>query len=145
MKTQILSVAMIAGFVLVAGDASAQRGADFGTLDTNGDGSLTLEEIQGAAQARFDAADTNGDGALSVEEIVAAAETNATERAERMLARMDDNEDGSLSIDEMRGDRPERAARMFERVDQDEDGVITQEEFAEMSDRRGRGHGRGRK
>jgi len=153
MKTQILSVAMITGFVLIAADASAQRGADFGTLDTNGDGSLTLEEIEGAAQARFDAVDTDGNGALSVEELAAAAASDATTRAERMLARMDDNEDGALTIDEMRGNRPERAARLFERADDNEDGVISEEEFAEVTERRGgrrggegrRGHGRGNK
>lgn len=140
MKMQVLSVAIIAGFVLVAGDASAQRGPDFGMLDINGDGSLTLEEVQGAAQARFDAADANGDGALSVEELATIAQSEATARAEQMLARFDENEDGALTIAEMRADRPERAARMFERVDADADGVITADEFADM--RQGRGHGR---
>ena len=145
MKTQILSVAMIAGFVLVASDASAQRVGSFDALDANGDGSLTLEEVHAAPQARFDAMDTDGNGAVSVEELTAAAQGRAAERAEKMMARFDDNEDGALTIDEMRGNRPDRAARMFERVDADEDGIITAEEFAEMRQGRGRGHGRGNK
>lgn len=149
MKTQILSVAMIAGFVLVAGDASAQRGADFGTLDTDGNGSLTLEEVQGAAQARFDAADADRNGSLSLEELTAMSTRQREGRIERMMTRLDENEDGALTIDEMRGSRSEdRAERMFERIDQDEDGVISEEEFAEVADRRGRGgrgHGRGNK
>lgn len=143
MKTQILSVAMISGFILIAADASAQRGADFGTLDTNNDGSLTLEEVQAAPQARFDAVDTDGSGALSIAELTAAAQSQAADRAEKMMARFDDNEDGALTIEEMRGNRSDRAERMFERIDANEDGVITEEEFAEMREGRGRGHGRG--
>lgn len=139
MRAQILSIAIVAGFVLIAADASAQRGPDFGTLDANGDGSLTMEEMQSAGQARFEAADMDGNGALTVEELTA---NDATQRAERILARFDDNKDGMLTIDEMGGARPERAERMFERVDQDEDGVISEAEFAEMSERRGGGRGR---
>ena len=154
MKRQILMVALLSGLVMAAGAASAeeQRGErpDFATLDLNGDGALSLEELQAQGDARFADADANGDGGLSAEELIAAAESRAANRAARMIERFDENGDGLLQRDELpRGDG-DRAERMFERADADEDGVISAEEFEQamehMKERHGRhGHGpRGR-
>lgn len=143
MKTQILMASMVAGLVLVAGNANARGGPDFATLDANGDGQLTVEELQGAAQTQFEATDTDGDGALSLAELTARSAENAASRAEKMLSRLDANEDGSLTPDEMRAPRPERAARMFERADADGDGVLSEEEFEAVKSRRGDGRGKG--
>lgn len=151
MKTRILTVALLSGLVLAAGAAQAdghRERPDFATLDLNGDGALTLEEMQARGAARFAAMDSDGDGALSVAELTASATERAAERADRMIARFDENEDGLLQQDEMptRGER--RAAQMFERVDTDEDGVISAEEFAaakaRMSERHGDHRGEGR-
>ena len=152
MKTKVLTLALLSGLVLAAGAAQAdnhRERPDFATLDLNGDGALTFEEMQGRGAARFAAMDSDGDGALSVAELTASATERAAQRADRMIARFDENEDGLLQEDEMptRGER--RAAQMFERVDADEDGVISAEEFAaakaHMGERRGdhRGDHRG--
>lgn len=120
---------------------------DFSAVDTNGDGKLTQEEMQAHAKARFDAADTNGDGKLSVDELAAAAQKREEERrakkAARMLERLDANNDGALSFDEMPGQQS-RADRMFARMDADGDGAISKEEMdaaaAKFKERRGK-HG----
>ncbi|WP_342068627.1 EF-hand domain-containing protein [Yoonia algicola] len=148
MKTKILTAALLSGLVLAAGAAQAENHRerpDFATLDVNGDGALTLEEMQSRSQARFADMDTDGDGALSADEMAAQATTRAAERAAAMIARFDDNADGLLQQGEMpsRGER--RAAQMFDRVDADSDGVISAEEFeaakARMGERRGEGRG----
>ena len=74
MKTAILTAAIIAGLGLVAAPAMAEQQRerpDFATLDTDGNGQLTLEELQAAGAARFDDLDADGDGSLSVEELAA--------------------------------------------------------------------------
>lgn len=93
MKRQILMVALLSGLVMAAGAASAEehRGErpDFATLDLNGDGALSLEELQAQGDARFADADANGDGGLSAEELFAAAESRGADRAARMIERFE--------------------------------------------------------
>ena len=115
-----------------------ERGAppSFESLDTNGDGVLTLEEIQAPRVERFNEMDADGDGFVTAEEIMA-------HMAAQMIARQDENGDGKLSIDEMRG--PD-FSRMFRFMDENGDGQITQEEW-DAGMEAGRhfrgGHGRG--
>ncbi|WP_341368721.1 calcium-binding protein [Yoonia sp. BS5-3] len=130
MKTKILTAALMAGLVMTA--AAAQEGRkrpDFSAMDTDGDGSITLAEIEARSADRFTQTDTDGDGAFSAEELIAAAEGRNAERATRMLERFDENEDGLLQQAELPQRDGDRAARMFERVDADGDGMITQAEF----------------
>ena len=47
------------------------KDAEFGDGDTDGNGSLSLEEVIQEKLADFDAADTNKDGALNVDEVTA--------------------------------------------------------------------------
>lgn len=116
-------------------------GPAFEELDANGDGSLTLAEIEARAQARFAETDTNGDGLISAEEMTAAMDKAREGRAERrirhQIERMDANGDGLLSIEEMAEGRRSPAS-MFDRVDADGDGVITEDEWAEARPKRGR-------
>lgn len=116
----------------------------FETLDTNGDGQVTVIEIKEAGAQRFQDMDTNGDGLLSVEELQAPALEQAKGRSERMITRMiewrDSDGDGQLSQAELGTDMGER---MFMRLDADEDGVITAEEFAAIDMERGKGPHRG--
>lgn len=118
------------------------RGPDFSTLDTDGNGEVTIEEMQASAQTRFDAADTDGDGFLSQTELEAHSNENAAERAERMISRMDADDDGKLSPEEMMHRRnPER---FFKRMDKDDNGTISKEEFEEARAKM-KDHGRKRK
>ena len=96
-----------------------------------------MEELQAQGEARFASIDTNGDGGLSAEELIAAAEGRAEDRAARMLERLDENGDGILQMDEMPRRGGDRAERMFDRVDANDDGVISQEEFETAKERHG--------
>ncbi len=147
MKTTVLIAALMAGLSVQAAQAEgARHGASFEAMDTDGNGEVTLAEIEAAQAARFAAADTNGDGGISAEEMLAARELRANERAthraERRIARLDTNGDGLLQPEEMQ-DRRSPVERMFDRVDANEDGVISAEEFEAMQDRRGGGHRNG--
>ncbi|MEX3014617.1 EF-hand domain-containing protein [Gymnodinialimonas hymeniacidonis] len=127
----------------------------FQELDADGNGAVTLEELQAAGEARFARADTDGDGALSREELIARGEARIEARVDRMLERLDANGDGQLTEAEMeearegRGHRHGRGGpspeRMFERLDADGDGSVTEAEFdegvARFLERMGRRHG----
>ena len=150
MKTYILILALATSAALPPLAAAAQeRGLpDFATLDADGDGLITQEELQAAGDARFAAADTDGDGALSAEELQARIVANAGDRAAqgatRMIERLDANEDGLLQREEIAERGGDRMERMFDRADSDDDGAISAEEFAEVAERRGDhrgGHG----
>lgn len=156
MKTKVLMVAIAMGLVLTAADANAQGrdghmgrgpGIDFATMDLDSDGSVTMEEIEAAHAARFADADTDGDGGLSADELTAQATANNAERMargiERMLSRMDENEDGILQMDEMKPRGGRGLDRMFSHLDADEDGAISADEFEAAKAERGEGRGRG--
>ncbi len=135
---------------MIATDASAQGRPDFAALDADGNGSLTLEEMQAAGDVRFAGLDTDGNGVLSEAELLATANERAAERVARMLERLDTNEDGGVSqaeMDVVRRGGGEISERAFERIDADEDGAVSAEEFADAGERRGRGDrgGKGRR
>jgi hypothetical protein len=151
MKTPLLILAIAAGAALAVSPATAQEREmpTFEALDTNGDGQITMAELDAQKAARFADADTNGDGALSREELLARAadhaDTRASRMVERMISRLDTNEDGILQEDEMSARGEDRIARRFERVDADDDGAISAEEFdAAAEDRGGRGGKKGK-
>lgn len=124
----------------------------FSELDTNGDGALTLEELQAIGSNRFAQADADGDGVLTRDELIARAAERHADRIDRLIERADSDGDGQLTMAELeearegrtrgRGRNPER---MFERIDTDGDGAISEAEFEEAMERmrdRGRHGGR---
>jgi Ca2+-binding EF-hand superfamily protein len=147
MKTTILIAGIVAGLSLTAVSAQAERGGerpDFATLDINGDGEVTKEELEAQGAARFAATDADGSGALSEVELAAQANDRAFDRISKMIERLDTNEDGELQqseLEEGREGRRSRGSDMFERIDTDENGSISQEEFDNAKERRG-GHRR---
>ena len=153
MKTTLMMTALLASLSLgtlaqaqtaATPPADGRERPDFATLDADGDGGVTLEEMQVRATSRFAAADTDGDGGLSAEEIAAERDERRANRIVRMIADRDANGDGLLQPDEM-APRGDRMARMFDRLDADGDGSISAAEFARMEDRMDGGrHGMGR-
>ena len=141
----IAALALTAGFG--AAEAQERRGGpgamDFATLDTDGSGEITLEDLEAARDNRFAEMDANGDGQVSEAEFIAHSQAQASERAAEMFARLDADGDGTLSRDvlEARQGGGRMAARMIERADTDNSGGVSAEEFEaikeRMADRRG--------
>ncbi|MBF0624244.1 MAG: EF-hand domain-containing protein [Magnetococcales bacterium] len=117
-----------------------------GKLDQNGDGALGVDEAEGPMADRFSETDTDGNGLLSSEELGAAMEAFHNEIRSRMggggmkgmamgqppsvddlLADLDANADGVLSLDEARGPMVED----FDNADTDDDGVLSRNELEE--------------
>ena len=134
----LTAASIVLGFT--AADARQGRGGErpsFEELDVNGDGKLTQEELDARSAARFSERDTDGNGALSREELLARAQEGAERRVDRILKRLDANEDGALSPEELAQARRGGGNRFFARVDADDDGAISKEEFEQMAQRRG--------
>lgn len=128
----------LCAIVLASGMAVAKSGHDrspvtFESLDADQNGEISRAEMQASRASHLLRADTNGDGQLSLEELEAQGAERAKAGAERMMSQLDTNEDGALSQEEMLGGQ--RATRRFDRVDRDGDGVISQSEFEAAQDR----------
>lgn len=114
--------------------ASFQAGERFARADTDGDRLISLEEFQTGVSTRFATLDADGDGLVTPAEMVAQRERAREERAAQRMARIDTNEDGALSLDEMTAASEARFARM----DRNDDGALERREV-----RRGFGGERG--
>ena len=133
------------------GPNMGQQIMSFEQLDTNGDGALTLEELQNRAETKFAESDTNGDGMLDATELAAAAAARQADMIAQMIERRDTDEDGMLSMAEMMpnaGNNGNRDGRLFERADTDGNGEISVEEWEAAKEKLGnrnqrRGHGGG--
>lgn len=102
----------------------------FNEVDADKDGSVTTAEIEGFKANRFAAMDANSDGQVDAQELV---NFRMLQRAKRQIARMDKNDDGVLSLEEL----PDRTPP-FARFDLDENGVVTQAELDIASKAMGR-------
>ena len=152
-RTYMMTGAALAFVAATTGFAVAQSGQmgqghgpafDFEELDSNGDAKITAEEMQSRAEARFGEADTDGDGKLSADEMAERMRARMAERmarrATRMIERMDGDDDGMVSLEEMRSGR---MGQMMQRADQDGDGALSEAEFDAMHDMR-KSHRKGR-
>ncbi|GAB5445257.1 EF-hand domain-containing protein [Gymnodinialimonas sp.] len=152
----MIPLALTAPAFAQEGDRQGPPRMIFSELDADGNGAVTLEEMQAAGANRFAAADTDGDGALSRDELLAQGAERAERRVDRLLERADADGDGLLTQAEMeearegrrghgRGGRGPDPERIFERMDADGDGSVTQAEFdeavARFLERMGRRHG----
>jgi hypothetical protein len=120
--------ALVASMALLA-SAAAQAGgnADRPRLDTNGDGSVDLAEIQAARPdftvEKFNAADGNGDGLLSRDEL------RAAHGKARQHKDLDTDGDGSFSFEEMQKAHPGLTQEQYAAFDGDKDGKLTRTEL----------------
>jgi Ca2+-binding EF-hand superfamily protein len=98
-------------------------------VDANGDGLLTLPEIQAvypdfSAQA-FAALDMNGDGVLSVADLPQGPLPGPREMLLQLLREADTDHDGQVTLQEFLAARPELTADDFTRLDLNGDGILT--------------------
>ena len=118
--------AMLASLALMTSAAAVAGNPDKPRLDTNGDGSVDLAEMQAArpdfTAEKFNKMDANGDGLLSREDM------HAAHKGKRM-AKIDADGDGKVSLQEMQKRRPEMTQEEFSRLDADGDGTLSHDEL----------------
>ncbi|KEJ89240.1 EF-hand domain-containing protein [Sulfitobacter donghicola] len=133
-----------------AEELQAQVAARFAAADANKDGALTADEMMAAREGKHKERllkrfDKNGDGALSGEELDEMSKGKGGKkgdkkggRAAKHFERMDADNSGDLTLEEMQSHRD--PAKMFEKLDADKSGGLSEEEFAKA-----RGHGKHKK
>jgi Ca2+-binding EF-hand superfamily protein len=140
------------------GRGGAMRSPAFLALDADRDGVISAAEIANAATA-LKSLDRNGDGKLTEDEVRPQMGRRGGGRGDepgetpaptaddmvKTLMAFDKNGDGQLTRDEL----PERMQGLFDRADTNKDGVLTVEEIRKAVQAtatpapRGRGEGRG--
>lgn len=102
----------------------------FAEVDTDGDGKISTEEFDAYKAAQFAKVDADGNGTVSVEELIAFDETQRVERqkfrVEAMVKARDTDGDGVLSAEEL-STQPQKSP--FERLDRNDDGFISEDEL----------------
>ena len=110
----------------------------FEKLDSDGNGAISLAEVQAEERAKrmaenFSTIDTNGDGELTPEELKAHKETRRKQQAEGKgpqkakgkggMKMLDTDESGSISRQE--ADKAERISEKFDDIDTDGNGELS--------------------
>lgn len=120
-KTLILGGAAALSLLTVGGVAIAQQApapqARHARADADSDGRVSQAEFVQSRVSRLTTLDANRDGTVTVEEMRAAREARQAERRVAMFDRLDADKDGSISRAEFEA-RPERGARGPERAGQ---------------------------
>lgn len=130
---KILALAVTASLlapITVFAQADGPRGG--GRLDTNGDGVITLSDMQAQRAAMFDRMDADKDGMLTPEERAAAK----SERHQQARADRPERDGVRATKTVARADFIADAERQFARLDADGDGTLTRAEM--QAGRKGR-------
>jgi hypothetical protein len=98
--------------------------------DLNGDGKVSIQEINDDQARMFNAMDVNGDKSMSVDEIRRRGRSLQIFRTTTLFDLLDANGDGKLAIEEIQSP----SKRWFKRYDKNGDGVM---EASEIPSRRG--------
>ena len=136
LSTAIILSLTIGTTAVIAGSATtSERAAHFAEkFDVNQDGVISGDEVQFVLAEKFTTADTDGDGSLTQEEMSVVHELRHQERAAEHFANLDADSSGSLTLEEMSTGRhgkrhPERMAEHFTELDTDSNGSLTVAEF----------------
>ena len=124
--TSVLCATLAFALVAPAHADKRERGAGLiERFDTNKSGSISAEEFITARTSHFDTVDADGDGELTRDELVARMERRKLERrADRMIRRMDLNGDGKVT----KAETENRARKRFALMDRDDSGALEQGE-----------------
>jgi Ca2+-binding EF-hand superfamily protein len=116
-----------------SGHHGARGMAFFEQFDANGDGRLTQAEIDEIRRSRLAEFDEDGDGSLTLEEYQALWLDAMRERMVDRFQAHDDDGDGMVTAEEF----GEPFDRMVSRLDTDDDGAVTLDEMRRHGDRGG--------
>jgi len=94
-------------------------------IDANRDGKITREELPERLAERLLLADLDQDGAITLDELRKAGDKEREEQAKQTLQRLDANQDGKITKEEI----PERMRPRLEALDANRDGVLTLDEL----------------
>ena len=96
----------------------------FATFDTDGDGLVTQEEIDGVRAAELAEFDADGDGTLSLEEYQALWLARVYERMVDAFQQLDADGDGEITIEEFNAG----LANIVALMDQNGDGALGEDD-----------------
>lgn len=138
MKILLASTMILLGAGVAMAQGQGRNGMSFETLDVDGNGEITAEDLTALRDNRFAEMDSNSDGVITRDEFVAVQTARTEARAAEMFERLDADGDGTLSRDVIEnGRRGGMGERMISRFDEDNSGGISAEEFEEARARLG--------
>jgi Ca2+-binding EF-hand superfamily protein len=111
------------------GEGRGHRGGEmlrelFGAADTNGDQSVTAEELAALRTARLAAADANADGSLTLDEFQTVWLELMNPRMVDAFQNVDADGDAVITVAELE----ELEAKMMDRMDRNGDGAINRDD-----------------
>lgn len=131
MKTILISALALTIATGAMAKPGGQQVPEFGALDLNGDGTITMVEFEETRAAKFTARDANGDGFLDASEMAGASgergqgapdqNLDAGERVAKLMERADEDGDGQLSTTEVKGP----FVQVFTKMDTDGNGFLS--------------------
>ena len=101
-------------------------GALFDRFDTDGDGQITVKEVETVRAELFLQVDANGDGEITRDEALAFGSDRLGDRVDQRIERLDTDGSGTVSAAEH---ALGRSGVLFDRLDANGDGAITRDEI----------------